>query len=631
MGNESSTKDKTINIICPKCPLTPIISISLNEESILTCEYRCPYMHFGLIPLEDIDKDKENKHGKFCGRCTKPKPKAIEEECKKESKSEIQEELLFCGTCKQFICNNCRPNHEQEKESHKILIPKSKLNYLCLEHGESYIGFCFTCLISICKNCKRHEKHCKKLFEDFYPEDDFISNYKYYLKDYSNYLKSIGKSKGMNKEQFNRFKARNQILINLTKDLFNIFEEKKKNHHLNGEVIINLLNVINFNYKATNLDSNESFVNYCKKHLILSNKPISDICTFSKTKADYNLSKLIMEEFTPFNNTEIPSEYKYSPTGRHIIFSSGCCLHFLSTEKSNEEEKAGFKIRFEKKISSFNIFRGNILCVCCSELRFYELLRDSPFYRDIINQYNFPLDISNSPPLEIVGNLDKNILIRTTKSLILVNNENGRGKYEITATMDLENVNKEVTEEKTVIDESRRYDYYYDYNQKRTKKITINKQRTTKIKAIVNDYIVLIESGIITTRSINKLSLIDTLNSYKDIDCLVFNGNVILFNENNILFFSIPKLEKISCLTVADNVLSINLVNRKTLIVVEEKYVEQFEANTWKRLWRQISMGEEVNNSSLVVIGAGKELFFFHKDRKMFYKLVVENEEKKKK
>ena len=38
------------------------------------------------------------------------------------------------------------------------------------------------------------------------------------------------------------------------------------------------------------------------KESILSNKPISDICTFSKTKSDYNISKLVLEEYNYEND-----------------------------------------------------------------------------------------------------------------------------------------------------------------------------------------------------------------------------------------------------------------------------------------------------------------------------------------
>ena len=57
------------DVRCPKCPLTPIISIFLNPEGILTCEYRCPFMHFGTMPFDDISLDRERKHGKHCDRC----------------------------------------------------------------------------------------------------------------------------------------------------------------------------------------------------------------------------------------------------------------------------------------------------------------------------------------------------------------------------------------------------------------------------------------------------------------------------------------------------------------------------------------------------------------------------------
>lgn len=213
MGGKHSIQPKE-EIICPKCPLTPIISLSLNNEGVLICEYRCQFMHFGHIPFEDITKDKENKHGEFCDRC-KEKYQPNKEEIIQKQKNIIKEELAFCGTCKEFFCKNCRPIHNIEKETHLILVPKSKIKYTCLEHGETYIGYCFTCLISVCKSCKRHDKHCKKLFEDFYPEKDFSKNYDFYMGDYNNYIESLKKNKGMNKEHFNNFKKRNELLLNL--------------------------------------------------------------------------------------------------------------------------------------------------------------------------------------------------------------------------------------------------------------------------------------------------------------------------------------------------------------------------------------------------------------------------------
>ena len=86
-------------------------------------------------------------------------------------------------------------------------------------------------------------------------------------------------------------------------------------------------------------------------------------------------------------------------------------------------------------------------------------------------------------------------------------------------------------------------------------------------------------------------------------------------------------MDRVSQIEVEDTILSLNLVNKKTLIIVEDKYVEQYETNTWKRLWRKIDLPD----SSFDVIGAGENLFLFDKEKRIFYQLVPENEKKKKK
>ena len=384
----------------------------------------------------------------------------------------------------------------------------------------------------------------------------------------------------MNRNHFNRFKERNQILLNLVKFLFNNFEEKKSKKQLNGETLINLLNVVNFNYKAENaqLATNEQFVNYCKTHLLLSNKPISDICTFSKTKSDYNISKLLLEEYHPCASNSNPKDFKYFSLGGFIVYYIDYCIHFLNTSKT-EEEKMGFKIRLDSQISSMNIINRNILCVCSQKIYLYELSNKPPFYSEYSKTKD--LDIFSNPVVEVFGNLEKFLLVRTSKELLLVTEDkHNKGKYNIDQKIWLDDVNTIIQETKTVADDSGEY-LYYNYN--RTKKIRIYRNKITKIKATFNDYIVLIESGTITTRSLIDLRTIKTLNQYKDTDCIVFNGNVLVNDESNINFYSIPNLERVSQIKVADKILSLSIANKKTLIVLEEKYVEQFETNTWKR------------------------------------------------
>ena len=621
------------DVRCPKCPLTPIISIFLNSENQLTCEYRCPFMHFGTVPFDDISKDKEKKHGTHCDRC--PKKENENENNEKDAKNKknvknnnnkadiIREDLLYCGTCKQFICSKCKQKHDEEKESHKILIPRSKISYTCLEHGEQYDSYCFTCLKSVCKECKRHEKHCKKTFKEFYPDKEFNENYKFYMSDYSNYLKSFKRHHGMNKQQFTNFQNRCGILLGLAKFLYENFERKKKAKQLNGETLINLLNVVNFDYRAENLETNETFVEYCKTHLIISNKPISDICTFSKTKSDYKISKFDMEEFFRLDNqNEKPQYFKFSPIGKHIIFSLGSSLHFLGTDKKGE----GSKIRKEATIYSINIINQDILCVCSDKVYLYKLLKKEPYYEEY---KELPvLDIFSDPVRQVMGDLEKNLIVRTSRELLVVTKKDDN--FELTAHTSLEDNNKVITEVKEVPDPEY---HYYDYygNRNRTKKINITKTVITTLKSIWNDNLVTIESGAITIRDANTLKKKSTLNSYKNIDCLVFNGNVLIFSEKSILFYTIPNLEKVSSMTVADTIISINLVNKKTFIVLESKYMEQFEANTWKRISRQIGFGELLNNNNLKVIGAGKKLFIFNKENNTFYLGVEKKEENTKK
>ena len=251
----------------------------------------------------------------------------------------------------------------------------------------------------------------------------------------------------------------------------------------------------------------------------------------------------------------------------------------------------------------------------------------SPFYSEYSKTKD--LDIFSDPVAEVFGNLEKFLLVRTSKELLLVTEDkHNKGKYNIDQRIWLDDVNTLVEETKIVPDDSNEY-HYFTYN--RTKKIKIYKNKITKIKATFNDYIVLVESGIITTRSLKDLKTIKTLKQYKDTDCVVFNGNVLVYNESYINFYSIPNLERVSQIKVADKILSLSIANKKTLIVLEEKYVEQFETNTWKRLWRQISLGENMKNEVFNVIGAGKKLFFFNKESKMFYQFVLPKDDKKKK
>ena len=109
------------------------------------------------------------------------------------------------------------------------------------------------------------------------------------------------------------------------------------------------------------------------------------------------------------------------------------------------------------------------------------------------------------------------------------------------------------------------------------------------------------------------------LDKTKEKDFIVFNGNIITYGGKEILFYNIPKLELVSKLELLDTVLSVNIVNPRTMIVMEINYVEQLEVNTWKRLYNQINLQPNKNLNNFKPIGAGKKLFFYSKSDNKIY------------
>ena len=575
-------------IICPNCPLTPIVSIFLNKENgKLTCEYRCPNLHFGYIPFSDLFKNK-NIHGKICSLC-------------KHENNQLDKELLYCGTCKEYFCNNCRKEHDKEKESHKILIEKSRVNYTCLAHNKNFIGYCFSCLVDVCIDCKRHESHIVKTFDEILASGGNKDTYEYYLKGYSNYISNFKRQIHYNKILFEKFKNRNEELLGFIRYLDAHLQYKKKSNKLNSEVIINFLNIPDFDYKVSNSvyeDGNE-FEIYCKNHVILKFKPISFICTFSKNKQDFNISRLDLAEYH-FLDSESPKYFKYSPIGNVIIFISGSCIYFLS---ANISEKKIHKIRFESKIFSFNILNKNILSVCINDSKniyLYKLISNPPFYSDEDTLIRIEIPLSETL-VQIKGNFNKYIVTRTQKGVINLHKKN-KDIYEAVSFCQTMNTN-------------------------------LN-ENNYEIKGIWKDYLIVRDNLYLTTRDLKKPKLdaiehkiffepyLDNQNQ----DILIYNGSIITFRKKQIFFISIPDLEVVSRLELSDNIISINIVNPRTMIVVENGFMEQLEVNTWKRLWWKANFGKNMSFINLMPIGAGKKLFIYNKeDNKFYYTKISED------
>ena len=576
----------TEEIICPHCPLTPIINNFLNEEGILTTEYRCPNLHWGYIPFDDLFKNK-SKHGNECSKCQK---QIILDTKKKKDR----EELLYCGTCKEYICMNCKPNHDKEKESHKIMVEKSRVNYTCLEHNKNYIGYCFSCLIDTCPDCKRHEQHLVKTFEELLSEFSII-DFQLRLENYSGYIKSFKRQVHLNPNLFEIFKTRNQKLLTFTKYLYENFELKKKEKQLNSEIIINLFNVADFDYDVDKnvKEKEKEFIDYCKTHLILKYKPISFICTFSKNKQYFKINRTNLVEYHSLESLdEHPNHFKYSQIGDLIIFASGLNIYLLSTKK---EDKIIEKIICEQKIMSFNILNKNILCICFqdSDIVLYRLVSKSPYYE---KDENLPKIDSPSGDIiiQIIGNFKNYIVTRTLNGAINLHNDKKKeGEFEIVASDEMAYFNGN-------------NDNYYE------------------LKAIWKDYLVIKDNENIEIRDLTKprLNVIkkqNIFNTDKNKDFLVYNGNIITFKYIDVLFYSIPNLEIVSRLELLDNIVSINIVNPRTMIVVEGNYVEQIEVKTWKRLYSSINLLINKRLTDFSPIGANNKLFFYNKKDHIIY------------
>ena len=578
-------------IICPFCPLTPIVSIFVKENGILTAEFRCPNLHNGYLPFSDIFKNKDN-HGKSCYLCEKETEKV--ELTKKIIKNE--EELLYCGTCKEYICNKCRPQHDKEKESHKILIQKSKVNYTCLEHNKNFYAFCFSCLVDLCPDCIRHKNHSIKTFDILLNEFSF-DIYKYFPDVYNTYINSLKKYANFNPELFEIFKKRNKILRFFSKYLYEHLEYKKSLNQLNSGIIINLFNVLDYDLDIPEIvrQNKEDFENYCKNHLILKYKPINYICSFSKNKQDFNISKMeLMEYYILENSEEKPKCFKYSPIGDLIIFSSGTNLFLLAPNNSRNKLS---KIILGENILSFDIHNKNILSICLIcfqnyDIIFYKLIEEYPYYTEdnSLPKIKSPLNDIN---IQIIGNFNKYIVTRTLGgNLHLYSDKKQKGFFEIIAS---DKISFLIKDGKNIYE----------------------------LKSIWKKYLVIKNNEYIVIRDLTKQKLDilykkNILENEKEKDFLVYNGSVLVYKEKEIYFYNIPYLEIVSKIELFDNILSINIINSKTMIVIENNYIEQLEVNTWKKLWIRQEFSNKVINA-LKPIGVGNKLYFYNDEECIIY------------
>lgn len=409
MGNNINYEQTmTINkietkIICPKCPLIPIINITTTKEGTLICEYRCPSFHMGLIKLEEMIKTPNEKN--------KSKSKELAIKCLscKEDLSKTNKNILkYCGICRNYICDYCIEGHNKVKSRHKI-INYNKINSVCLIHGINIKFYCFTCLRNICTKCVGHKNHCFKQLEEIEPNKELIENMKYYFNEVFNYISSIEKNIDENdKEKFFAFKDRNLLLLYFVKDLYQIYLDKKEKKILNGEIIINLLNLSQFNLDNKNIYTYKDF--YLKNHLITKNTSVSSICSFTNTKANYKIGELTPIFFKYLNFEENYPEFKVLRMDYNFIaYNIGKMLYFMKNE-----EKVYFFVKLNEIITDYYQLKDHTVAICSKDnIYFYKLMQIEPYIAEI--KVNFP-EIDNIS--QLYGSIYDNLYV-LTKNLFI--------------------------------------------------------------------------------------------------------------------------------------------------------------------------------------------------------------------
>lgn len=225
-------------------------------------------------------------------------------------------------------------------------------------------------------------------------------------------------------------------------------------------------------------------------------------------------------------------------------------------------------------------------------LFFINLSKEYPYYKEdnSLPKIKSPLNDIN---IQIIGNFNKYIVTRTLGGeLHLYTDQKQKGFFEIRASDKISYLIK-------------------------------NGKNIYELKSIWKNYLVIKNNEYIVVRGLTKQKLDilykkNILENEKEKDFLVFNGSLLVYKEKEIYFYNIPYLEVVSKLELSDNILSINIVNPKTMIVVENNYIEQLEVNTWKKLWIRQEFSNKVINA-LKPIGVGNKLFFYNNEECIIY------------
>ena len=180
---------------------------------------------------------------------------------------------------KLYLCYKCPNLHIEIYEFNKYFYHfkyknNNNINYdfsnKCKEHNQIYFGYCYTCLSNICVLCEKHKFHNCTNYLDIMPTFTQIENYKKKIKESENFLRknlniinneisSLKNHKQNIYELYSNYKIINTNILKFCKDILEQLNQNKKNGFLTYELIYNVTNVLNFEYKPIIIEKENIF------------------------------------------------------------------------------------------------------------------------------------------------------------------------------------------------------------------------------------------------------------------------------------------------------------------------------------------------------------------------------------
>ena len=286
---------------CPICYLIPLIlNIDFSpKEPIITIQ--CQNNHLITKKLKILYNDSKNYqiNSIKCNNCNEMN----------------LSNLLYCIKCYKFICKKEKNTHSHNGE-HK-LIPINKIDYGCWNEEHNFCNvttFCYTHNKNICIFCKEEHKNDKiedfKIIKkrEFQELKDKITKMRRFINKLTErvnkFVDELEKFKNDIIKSFQLFKENFELQFFLIQDLFNCYEFKKENNHLNYQIINNLKNIKindyekNYNINIFQIPNKDNILNYFKQ------KQFVGIKDFDQTFLNNSMDEYVNITEQSFNSSD---------------------------------------------------------------------------------------------------------------------------------------------------------------------------------------------------------------------------------------------------------------------------------------------------------------------------------------